>query len=467
MEPARPETAAAPDARPTNVRYLVLGFIAFASASAYLTRYAISVANTAMEQELSFGSTEMGNLRTAFWIGYGVFMVPVGWLGQRIGTRGVLAAISAMWSAFMCWTATVFSFVPLFTSYVAFGGAQAGLVPVSAQIVREWIPKKNHGFASAIISASMSTGSALSMGLTAWLIMYFHWRDIFRIYALVGIVWAVAFFIFFRSRPRNHASVNNAELALIDGAETAENEQPTQPPTETTEVTQYISSAPDVTTGEVLLGMLLSLSYWAISLQQIFRAAGYFLVATWMPAFLEKAHGIKAETGGMLSIGPQVAVIFGSLLGGALVDILLARTGSRRVSRSAFTVTMMFSAAAIIYAATWSESPYVLMAVITASSLLSGTGNPATWAATIDMSGKHTAIGFGVMNATGVLGNMLIAEVIGRLMDHIKETNGNWNLIIYILAGNYLAAGCCWIFINSNRDVTRRWREFKERWQSE
>ena len=52
------------------------------------------------------------------------------------------------------------------------------------------------------------------MGLTAWLMDYLDWRDIFRIYSLVDIVWAMAFYAYFRTRPVDHPWVNDAELEL-------------------------------------------------------------------------------------------------------------------------------------------------------------------------------------------------------------------------------------------------------------
>ena len=83
---------------PTTVRWIVLGVVAFASASAYLTRYCISAANTTIQDDLGFDDTQMGQLMSAFALGYLLCQIPGGWLGNRFGTRLTFAVLSIVWS---------------------------------------------------------------------------------------------------------------------------------------------------------------------------------------------------------------------------------------------------------------------------------------------------------------------------------------------------------------------------------
>ena len=46
-------------ARPSGVRHGVLGLLALAAASAYLTRHCIAVANTTIQRELQFTTEQM------------------------------------------------------------------------------------------------------------------------------------------------------------------------------------------------------------------------------------------------------------------------------------------------------------------------------------------------------------------------------------------------------------------------
>jgi len=154
---------------PTVVRYGVLALLAFTSASAYLTRHCIAVANTTIQEELDFTTEQMGTILGVFMLGYSIFQIPVGWLGSRWGTRSVLSCLSLLWSLVTLWTAAVTSYIPMVVSRGIFGGTQAGLVPTTALAIRDWFPAERRGFSSAVIDTSMSVGGIVTMGLTAWL----------------------------------------------------------------------------------------------------------------------------------------------------------------------------------------------------------------------------------------------------------------------------------------------------------
>ncbi|MFT5468831.1 MAG: sugar phosphate permease [Verrucomicrobiales bacterium] len=55
---------------PTRIRYVVLPFLAFAAASAYLTRHGLAAANTTMQEGLGFNNEQFGLLYIAFSLGY-------------------------------------------------------------------------------------------------------------------------------------------------------------------------------------------------------------------------------------------------------------------------------------------------------------------------------------------------------------------------------------------------------------
>lgn len=52
--------------KPTRVRSRVLPLLAFAAASAYLTRHGLAVANTTMQEELHFNNEQFSYLNSAF-----------------------------------------------------------------------------------------------------------------------------------------------------------------------------------------------------------------------------------------------------------------------------------------------------------------------------------------------------------------------------------------------------------------
>jgi len=446
------------DQRPTSVRYLVLGLVAFASASAYLTRYCISVANTTIERDLMLTPAQMGQVMAAFQLGYFVCQVPGGWLGSRIGTRAAFALLSVGWSAATIWTAGVVLYMPLLVSRTAFGMAQAGLVPISAQVLRDWIPTSLRGTSSATIAASMSIGGAVTMGLTGVLLKYIDWRTVFFMYSIVGIVWAIVYYVLVRTYPRDHRWVNQAELDLIhetvtpahtDDERTLNSDSDRDSGVDEQVVPHATESAP-----AAALKMLTSLSMWGVCIQSFFRAAGYQVFASWFPSFLEKGYGVSTESAGLMTMAPMIGVVVGSLVGGGVIDWLLHRTGSKRVSRSLFAFVALTACGLLTYAASWTATASQLVGVMAVAAALSGLGSPAAWAATIDISGRYTAVVMGVMNMAGTVGGMLMTTSLGFLVTHIENTNGNWNHVVYVSAVVYLLAAVSWLIVHPDRGMT-------------
>ena len=424
----------------TNVRWIVLGFVAFSSSSAYLTRYCISAANTTIQSELNFDDKQMGWILGAFSLGYLFFQVPSGILGNRFGTRFAFAFISAVWSLCSVWSGAATVFASLLASRLGLGAFQAGLTPLSAKILKDWIPPKNHGISSASIGACMSIGGAFTLWMTGELLQSgYGWRSIFYVYSLVGIVWAILFYWFFRTHPEDHARVNEAELALIRQGEKPKN--PASKP------------KPDSETPPNVWLMFSSISMWSLCVMSFFRAAGYAFFVTWFFAFLEYVYGIGKDEAGLLTSLPLLAVVVGSLSGGLIVDVLLRATVSRRISRSGTGMIALAICACLTLASAWTSSATQLSAVMASGALFSGIAGPASWASTIDLGGKRTAVVMGTMNMAGCVAGFVLPVVLGNWFDTIKQSGGDWNQVIYVHSAFYFVAAASWLFINPNRTV--------------
>lgn len=440
---------------PTSVRWTVLGIVAFASASAYLTRYCISAANTSIQHDLGFNDVQMGELMSAFALGYLLCQVPGGWLGNRFGTRFAFAALSILWSLCNAGSALASAFRLMWVSRFSLGVFQAGLAPVSAKILSDWIPLRERGVSSSVIGASMSIGGGFTLWLTGQLLEQgTGWRNIFAVYSLVGIVWSVGFYWYFRTHPKDHPGVSRAELYLIQEPDDAVNETKESLQTESG---MSVLEAPDTEAGPsggtLFVRMLQSRSMWGLCVQSFFRAAGYAFFVTWFFAFLEYAYGINKAQAGMLNSLPLIGVVAGSISGGVIVDWLLRTTGSRWISRTGTAIVALTVCGLLTVASTFTSSATQLSVVIACGALFSGIGSPAAWAATIDLGGRHTAIVMGVTNMAGCLAGVILPTLLGTWFSQLRGTGGNWNLVIYLHAAFYFAGALSWLMVNPNRKV--------------
>src|SRR5207248_1106436 len=95
---------------PTRVRLGVLFFICTLSVLTYLDRICIARVAPNIRRDLNITDTQMGLVFGAFALGYMLFEVPGGWLGDRWGSRRVLARIVIWWSVFTALTGCVWAF---------------------------------------------------------------------------------------------------------------------------------------------------------------------------------------------------------------------------------------------------------------------------------------------------------------------------------------------------------------------
>ena len=181
------------------------------------------------------------------------------------------------------------------------GIAQAGLLPATVNSIGHWMPLAQRSFACGVLGAGMQVGAIAASGITGAMIAPFGWRFVFVAFAIPGILWTIGFFARFRDDPAEILASDSKELALIRAGRSID------------------VSNTETETGEFdeLLAIALRPTMWWLCGQQICRSAGIMFVASWLPTFLQKTHGVSVETSGYLQ-----AVVEGgcSWAGGSSAD---------------------------------------------------------------------------------------------------------------------------------------------------
>src|SRR5262249_52684293 len=132
VEPGRPAPA-------FRLRYLVLGMLVLLSVVTYLDRICIGVAASDIQKDLDLSDQQWGWVLGAFLLAYGLFEIPSGALGDRIGQRKVLTRIVLWWSAFTALTPLARNYYALVTTRFFFGAGEAGAYPNASGCVRRWV----------------------------------------------------------------------------------------------------------------------------------------------------------------------------------------------------------------------------------------------------------------------------------------------------------------------------------------
>src|SRR5207248_6062657 len=93
-----------PVEKPTTARTRVLLLVLMATGITYLDRVCISAAAPSITRDLGLSTIQMGFVFSVFALSYGLFEIPMGWLGDLWGQRKTMTRIVACWSVFTALT---------------------------------------------------------------------------------------------------------------------------------------------------------------------------------------------------------------------------------------------------------------------------------------------------------------------------------------------------------------------------
>ena len=165
----------------------------FLSLITYLDRVCISVAGPFIIAELGLSKLQMGMIYGMFALAYGLFEIPMGWYGDRVGQRRVLTRIVACWSLCTAVTGVAWNYSSMLVTRFVFGATEAGAFPNLSRGLARWFPLQSRALTSGVLWMGARLGGALAPPLTALLISALGWRFTFTVFGMVGFVWYVFF----------------------------------------------------------------------------------------------------------------------------------------------------------------------------------------------------------------------------------------------------------------------------------
>ena len=407
----------------TRVRYRVVAFAMALAAVTYLDRVCISVVAPSIMRDLNLSTIQMSYVFSAFTLAYAAFEIPTAWWADRIGSRAVLTRIVLWWSVFTLATAAAFNYASMLIVRFLFGAGEAGAWPNAARVFSRWIPARERGRVQGIFFAGAHLSGGLTPILVAYMATFLHWRTIFIVFGCVGAVWAARGTSGFAMNPAEHASVSPAERDLIES-------------------TRGLPQVMPRSWGEVFR----TRSLFPLCLQYVANTYGFYFFITWLPTYLSKARGLEKAELAVFAGMPLLLSVVADITGGMTTDSLTKRFGMRVGRCGVGGVGYLVAAVAMMSSTLVGDGRAAgfLIAIGGAASMF--TLAPA-WATAIELGGSNSAVLSATMNTAGQIGGILSPIVLAYIVDRL----GNWSMPLQILAGLYLVASICWIFIHPER----------------
>ncbi|MEO8481600.1 MAG: MFS transporter [Acidobacteriota bacterium] len=424
------QTGFNPSATPTGARHVTTMFAVLLAVVMYIDRITLSQAAPYIRADLNLSTKEMAWAFSMFGWAYALFEIPGGWLGDRIGPRRVLMRIVIWWSFFTAATGLVFNQFSLVITQTLFGVGEAGAFPNMTRIFTTWLPKKERERAQATLWLASRWGGALTPLLVIYLLRYLHvsWRVVFMLFGSIGVIWAIAFYRWFRDDPSTHPGVNAAELALL-------------PPRSETRQAHTFPFRQLVANRNVVL----------LCLQYACLAYGWWFYVTWLPTYLRDARQTTLQLHPMvlalLTGLPLLMGGVGCLIAGRLGPRLAESMGSVIKARRVMAITGFLGASASIFVFTRVFDPIQAMFVLGMAGFFNDFIMPSAWAGAMDIGGRYAGTVSGAMNMVGGIAGASSSLFVGYLL---AWTNQNWTMALYISATIYSLGAVAWLFLDSH-----------------
>lgn len=430
-----------PAEQPTFVRYQVLAVACSLAILTYVQRQGFIAATPYIKKDLGLHDGQMGYFLAVWLVAYGIFQVPGGLIGDRIGSRHLLTLLVQGWSLTLLVVAlTVFlppgtslALVALLALRFIFGSFQAGVFPGLSRVVADWMPAPQRGFAQGSIWTFSRAGGAVAPIFVVWLITkVFHgWSITITLIALLGLAWSAFFWFWFRNRPEDMPQLNAAERELI-----SRNRLPAP------------TAAADPVPWDQLLA---SPSVWGLCFMYGFVGFAGNFITNFLNVYLRDHRQLPDGTTAWLAGLPMAAGVVSSLSGGVTSDWLIRRLGSRKWGRRLVGIVVLTLAGVATFCTPFVREVWQLAIVLAAWMFFNDAMLGPAWASCADIGERYAGTLSGAMNMIGAFLGAAGMTMAGRWLDRSE-----YNLMFTVFAASYTLAALCWFAVDVTKPIIPR-----------
>jgi MFS family permease len=248
---------------------LALGLLFAVNTLNFYDRHILATVTEPIRKQYGFTDTQMGWLGTAFILLYAVVGVPFGRLADGYNRKILLSAGLFFWSLLTALSGAAVGFWSLFLTRLGMGVGEAVCAPAASSLIGDYYPAARRARAMSIFMLGLPVGAMLSYLLSGWAAQAFGWRAAFFVAGLPGCLLALA------------------TLGAMD--------EPARGAAESHAVGDRRRS------GSPYRLVLSIPTMWWIILSGALHNFNMYAVASFLPAFLSRSHGLDLRQAGFVS----------------------------------------------------------------------------------------------------------------------------------------------------------------------
>ena len=281
-----------------SYKTLTIFFLFLIGVVNYLDRSALSIANTTIQKDLAISPMQMGVMLSAFSVAYAFSQLPLGALIDKLGSKLALGGSLVVWSVAQAAFGLFSSYGHLVGLRVLLGIGEAPVFPSAAKALSEWFDTQERGTATGWVWSSTCIGPCLAPPLLTVFMVHLGWRGMFILTGVMGLLLAVCWFKFYKSKAQYMAETGRAEPVPVQQAKAPK--------------VRWTSLFKDRNTWGAFLGFM-GVIYMI------------WLNLTWLPGYFEREHGLDLyRTAWVVSLAYLFGAL-GTIVAGKCCDRLVAR----------------------------------------------------------------------------------------------------------------------------------------------
>src|SRR5580698_6547042 len=318
------------DKRRTIVYVLLFLFLSIYS----LDQSMMGVVGSTVAKEMQIGPIGLGYLFSSYLWLYALTLLPAGAITDRTGAQRMSAIAAGGWSVFQMLGGFASSLGFLLVSRLGLGVFESAANPCAHSAIREWTPRGERGFVTAIWYSGTNAGPAMGGPLVAWLTTEYGWRSAFIVTGLLGLVWVAIWLPVYRP-PERARWLSERER---------------------TKILAERDSAPAAEPGNAVgyRGLLFETpTLWGLAITQgCINYTSYFFLA-WLPGFLQSSYHLTVmQTGGYTAIPFALSTVLSIALSYGCDRVLSPGAVHSGMRRYAVALGALLSASIVV-------TPYV------------------------------------------------------------------------------------------------------------
>ena len=376
----------------------------------YIDRQVLAILAPTLTRELGWRETDYAAIVSWFSVAYGVGLLGMGPVMDRIGVRLGLSLAVGVWSLASMAHALVRSVAGFGVARALLGIGESGNFPAAVKTVAEWFPKRERALATGVFNAGTNVGVVLAALLVPWIALVLGWRWAFLATGALDLVWLGAWLAFYRD-PDRHPTVSPAELAWIRS-------DPVEPGGAGAVAVPWRS-------------LLRRRQAWVFIVGKALTDPVWLFYLFWLPKFLAANFGVRLAGLAAPLVVIYVAADVGSVTGGWISGALIKRGWSVNLGRK----TALLAAALAIVPTMFAPAAGTMWAAVSIVAVAAAAHQ--WWSANLfttvsDMFPRHAV---GSVVGLGGFAGMCSAFAFQRLTGAVLEAAGGSYAPIFAVLG--------------------------------